>query len=476
MGNSVDRPPPSFAQKAQTPGVAATTQQGSAHDASGSQPREPIFSLQLLFSGRAGVVLEAPRILIAGSTAIGRALADPDISLTDDERISRTHAMVLIRDGSAQLVDNKSRNGTFVNGTQTAQATLQDGDLIRVGNSFLLFRRVQVLANEPSATVRPNLGTTALLGQSRAMRVLRHTIEQVAPTESFVLLLGESGTGKELAAEALHRLSTRAQEPFIAVNCATIPETLAESLLFGHEKGSFTGAERRQDGYFRAAHRGTLFLDEVAELPRLVQPKLLRAIEKRQITPVGSTKQLDIDVRIIAATNRNLVDDINFDDFRGDLFFRLADLIVQLPRLCERREDVLPLLLSTWSKNPPRLAPELVEALLLHPWPFNVRELLKIGKELQIKGQAYKELSLELVADRLALHGRLNGGRDAPPPDIKTRLPPGAESLIPSRDELLELLHENKGNISAIARVKERTRTQVHRWLEARGIQVQRTK
>lgn len=472
MASDIDKQHASTEAQNQAREEVTALQQTKEQDAGGLVIGPTARALRLLYSGRLGVVQEAPRAISADAIAIGRAPPAPGICLPDDDRVSRVHAIVRKSAASDELciLDNGSRNGIFVNGARASETVLHDGDVIRVGNSFFVFRASPAAADAERLAMPSDPASAGLLGSSPAIWDLRRTIEQIGPSDASVLLFGESGTGKELTAEALHRLSPRARGPFIGVNCAVIPENLAESLLFGHEKGAFTGADRPHEGYFRAAHNGTLFLDEVAELPQVVQPKLLRALERRQVTPVGAIKPLAVDVRIIAATNRDLIQDINEDKFRGDLFFRLADLTVHLPPLRDRKEDILLLLLSAWPKNPPRLAAELVDALLLHHWPYNVRELLKVAKELQIKGQGRAELGADLVSERLAVQERLRSQSSAP--ELRSSslpLPPGG-SQIPTSDELILLLRKHNGNISAIAREKEKSRMQVNRWLAARGL------
>ena len=215
-----------------------------------------------------------------------------------------------------------------------------------------------------------------------------------------VLLLADSGCGKEVAARALHALG-RPDGPFVAVNCSAIPEGLAESQFFGQVAGAFTGATARP-GWFRAAHGGTLFLDEIGDLPAPIQPKLLRVLEERAVIPVGATAPIPVDVRVVAATHRDLVADLARVHLRGDLYARLAQLVIRLRPLRERREDVLALLAHALGA-PPAITPRLAEALLRYAWPFNVRELRAVAQELQLRGAgAAGPLDLPLVAERLA--------------------------------------------------------------------------
>ncbi len=221
-----------------------------------------------------------------------------------------------------------------------------------------------------------------IVGTSQPMRTLFEKIRLLADTRSTVLIQGESGTGKELVARALHYNGSRRDKPFVPVNCAAIPEALIESELFGHEKGAFTGASDRRTGLFRAADGGTLFIDEVSEMGLGLQSKLLRAIESKRIMPVGSTSEVEIDVRLVAATNRNLADMIKNREFREDLYYRLKVVELQLPPLRERPDDI-PLLVSYFleqladenSRPLKELAPDALEALRSYSWPGNVREL-----------------------------------------------------------------------------------------------------
>ncbi len=227
-----------------------------------------------------------------------------------------------------------------------------------------------------------NLEFPGVLGVSPRMKEIARLLELVAPSEATVLLLGETGTGKELVAQAIHLNSLRRQGPFVVVNCAALPETLLESELFGHEKGAFTGAGAKKDGRFLLAHQGTLFLDEIGELQPATQAKILRVLQSREFEPLGSTRTLKVDVRIIAATNRNLEIMVQKGSFRDDLYYRLHVFPILLPPLRERRED-LPLLteffLSRFREKYQRpvksLSPEVQEIFARYSWPGNIREL-----------------------------------------------------------------------------------------------------
>ncbi len=235
------------------------------------------------------------------------------------------------------------------------------------------------------AELNDRRGFENIVGSSPAMRAIFERVRLVADTRSTVLIVGESGTGKELVARAIHRNSARRKNPFVPVNCAAIPETLVESELFGYEKGAFTGATARKRGLFQTAERGTLFIDEIGELQPGLQAKLLRALENRKIMPVGSTREIDVDVRLVAATNRDLQEQVRRKQFREDLYYRLKVVEIRLPPLRERPDDV-PLLtrhfinqISEENGRPVReVTPEALEALRAYDWPGNVRELRNV--------------------------------------------------------------------------------------------------
>lgn len=230
-----------------------------------------------------------------------------------------------------------------------------------------------------------------LLGKSKAMKELFDLMERVAPAQSNILITGESGTGKEVVARTLHQMSPRAESPFVAVNCTAIPETLLESELFGHAKGSFTGADKRKKGLFEEAHGGTLFLDEIGDMEPSLQAKLLRVLQERRIRPVGETKDLEIDVRVIAATHKDLKKAIRDGLFREDLYYRLNVIPLHLPPLRHRKEDI-PLLAQSFlekyaaaNRSPAHgFTPGALHLLMNRPWPGNVRELENMVERLVV--------------------------------------------------------------------------------------------
>ncbi len=224
-----------------------------------------------------------------------------------------------------------------------------------------------------------------LIGTSQQMREIFSLIQQIAPSSASVLITGESGTGKELVASAIHKLSQRASRPFVAVNCAALPESLIESELFGHEKGAFTGAVGRRAGCFEQAHQGTLFLDEIGDMPLAMQPRLLRALQEATIRRLGATSEISIDVRVLAATNKSLAELIQSKMFREDLFYRLNVFQIAIPPLRERKDDILPLtdaiirdLNAKYDYRVTDVHPAALERLHDHSWPGNVRELKNV--------------------------------------------------------------------------------------------------
>jgi two-component system response regulator PilR (NtrC family) len=250
-----------------------------------------------------------------------------------------------------------------------------------------------------------------IIGQSPKMRAIFDLIQTVAPQSSRVLITGESGTGKELVARAIHENSLRAQAPFITINCGAFPETLLESELFGYMKGSFTGANENRQGLFQAAHGGTLFMDEIGNMSLTMQVKLYRVLQEGKVRPIGSTEESDVDVRIIAATNKNFEREIAEGHFREDLYYRLSVIPIHVPALRERREDI-PLLArhflerfrKTMEKPIEGISPEAMSKLEAYEWPGNVREL-ENTMERAVALEAGKEISARVLPDRILGYG-----------------------------------------------------------------------
>jgi two-component system NtrC family response regulator len=287
----------------------------------------------------------------------------------------------------------------------------------------------------------------SLVGPSAAMVRVRETVRRAAKSTSTVLVRGESGTGKELAARAIHDLSDRRGGPFVAVNCAAVPEGLLESELFGHEKGAFTGAEARRAGRFELADGGTLFLDEVAEMRPHLQAKLLRVLQERSFERVGGTAQVRVDIRVVAATNRDPAAEVAAGRFREDLYYRLAVVEIAMPPLRERREDVLPtahhLLSRLRPEDPPRLGAGAAAALTLHDWPGNVRELSNVLERALLFASGGEILPEHLPPALRALCGREEA---ASGPADATGVRPGVSLEAVERDLIVKTLRSLGGN------------------------------
>jgi DNA-binding NtrC family response regulator len=302
--------------------------------------------------------------------------ADPSCKLAlRDPAVSRKHVSVAVVGGRIVVKDLGSRNGTFLGGTRIREADVPLGAVLSLGDSALAIQaRWYVREVTPSAA--RSFGD--LIGESIAMREIFSVLERVAPTDVTVLVEGESGTGKELAARSVHAASLRASGPYVVFDCASVPSELAESELFGHKKGAFSGATADRLGAFQRAHGGTLFLDELGELPLDLQPKLLRALEVGEVRSVGDDAPRKVDVRVIAATNRDLHAEAQRGRFRSDLFYRLEVVKIRMPPLRARPEDV-PLLVARLLEGKlaagDKIAGDNLARLMNYSWPGNVREL-----------------------------------------------------------------------------------------------------
>ncbi|HKQ70874.1 MAG TPA: sigma 54-interacting transcriptional regulator [Polyangiaceae bacterium] len=331
------------------------------------------------------VVVEGPDrgaalALVRAQATVGRHPTN-DLVL-HDLRVSSVHLELSRRRGGRVLVhDAGSTNGTWIGDQQIVDGVFGPGVVLRVGDTLL---RVEADENTTSDPLAATARFEGLIGATPEMRELFAVLERVAPKALTVLVQGDTGTGKEEVARAVHARSLRSQEPFAVLDATTIPATLAESVLFGHERGAFTGAENRYQGAFERANGGTLFIDEVGELPLGLQPKLLRVLERREITRVGGKDAIPVDVRVIAATHRDLRLEIDSGRFREDLYFRLAQVRVSLPPLRARAEDI-PDLVSHFlrqcaepGQTIPTIDGEALDELRRRPFPGNVRELRNI--------------------------------------------------------------------------------------------------
>ena len=341
--------------------------------------------------------------------------------------ISRRHCELRLTERGILLRDLGSKNGTLVRGLAVVEAWLTPGVPVTVGGAEL------IVAPPGEAVMLPLSAGEAFgdaLGRSLAMRVLFAKLERAAPTDETVLLLGESGTGKEVLAREIHRHSPRKDQPFVVVDCGAIAPTLVESELFGHAKGAFTGAAAARAGLLEQAHGGTLFIDELGELPLDLQPKLLRAIEARQVRRLGANDWQPCDVRIIAATHRNLRAKTQDGSFRADLYFRLSVVEIFVPALRERKEDI-PLFVERFlaARDPPRsladLPPRALPLLQAYDWPGNVRELRNTVARVLL----FPELVSEIL------------GPPAPPLGPAAAPPAAASQNTASRDSAARLDH-----------------------------------
>jgi two-component system response regulator GlrR len=394
--------------------------------------------------------------LAKGRSSIGQQPSNEVV--LDDKQVSRYHCEILLDGGEARVRDLGSRNGTWVDGTRVLESFLRDGAELRLGQTAL---RVS-LGEERVAQVesqKTELGS--LVGKSALMRGAFALLEKAAPTDATVLIEGETGTGKEGAAEALHAGSSRRDKPLVVVDCAAIPANLIESELFGHVRGSFTGAAVTRAGAFEEADGGTVLLDEIGELPLALQPKLLRVLERREVKRIGESQMRKLDVRVIAATHRDLRSAVNRHDFRADLYFRLSVVRITLPPLRERPEDIpllVPILLARLGARPEVIAeltrPEFVSALVRASWPGNVRELRNFLERCLV---FQEPLPLdEAHGDRTAAVSFAEG-RQRAIDDYERR-------------SLLQLMAECQGRVAEVAQKAGLGRAQLYRLLHKHGL------
>lgn len=402
--------------------------------------------------------------------------------VVSDPKVSRRHCELRITERGIFVEDLGSRNGTFIRDVQITGAYVPPGVPVSLGDSTFV-----VMASGGTAVLplsaRGSFGSA--VGESIAMRALFAKLERVAPTDETILLLGESGTGKEVLARAIHENSRRNQQPFIVVDCGSIPSSTIEVELFGTVPGAATGAINKP-GLFEAAHRGTIFIDELGELPLDVQQKLLRVIEARTVRRLGSTHEQSIDVRIIAATHRNLKTMTSEGRFRQDLYFRLSVFETQLPPLRERRDDI-PVLIERFlsNRNPPvrvaDLPPETIPMLMGYDWPGNVRELRNALARLVL----FPELLHEMFATAAESAGAsstpttTNDESSSSNEDdaqfgklLELTLPEAREAVLQEleRKYVAAKLRQYDGNISRASEAMGVSRQLLHRLLDRYGM------
>ena len=404
----------------------------------------------------AGLSLE-----MAGSAVRIGTAEENDLILTD-ETVSRRHCEVLPTPNGIRVRDDGSTNRVLVGAALVVDATFTGPFQIELGNTVITITPLT------ETVYREQLDTDRfgdLLGKAPPMQELFADLERIAPTELGLLIEGETGTGKELVAESVHRASPRADGPFVTFDCSSVAATLAESELFGHERGAFTGAVSSRPGVFEQASGGTIFLDELGELPKELQPKLLRVLEKREIRRIGGTKTISIDVRLISATNRNLRAEVARGAFREDLYFRVAGARVYVPPLRERMSD-LPRLIGSFlaACHPPRTlndVPEHVwEMLRSYRWPGNVRELRNAVQRM-------------LVTPDRVLEPETSGSQRPPPPaedlsPLRVARRDAADSF--ERSYVQALLLRADGNITRAAALAEVSRQVIHSLISKHGL------
>jgi transcriptional regulator with PAS, ATPase and Fis domain len=409
-------------------------------------------------------------LLTKSTTVVGReAPADVVVPVN---AISRVHAQIARERGAWTLTDLGSRNGTLVDGASVDTVRLEHGQEVRFGDAIFKFvesdaDRMMPYRIDGSVSEGRRLATEALdlVGGHQLDRIASE-VERVARTALSVVLLGESGTGKEVVARALHSTSGR-QGDFRAINCAAIPQNLLESELFGYKRGAFSGADRDKPGLVKAAHNGTLLLDEIGDMPMAAQAKLLRVLQSKEVYPVGATAPEPVDVRVVCATHRDLKLMQAQGAFREDLYARLNEYQLRLPPLRDRKEDVF-MLLKTFLKRHGR--PDLgvsfrfMTALLQYDWPYNVRELEACAKRSMALGSGPEldaDVLPEPIRDAMSDYGSASsepsgGGSEG-----------GAARRGPPSDaELRELLSVHDGNVAAVGRALGKARMQIHRWIE----------
>lgn len=424
-------------------------------------------------SGNHAAVIDG-KVVVGSASASGIVVHDPTVS--------RLHAELEARDDGLWLRDLGSRNGTFVDGLQVTGARIPDKAKLRFGSTEVLVDYNSLQRRQ--VEIWPSAGFGKLVGSSVAMRELFATLARVAPMDAPVLIYGETGTGKELVARAIHDASPRASKPFVVVDCAALPENLLDAELFGHTRGAFTGAHAARAGAIESAEGGTVFLDEIGELPISMQPKLLRVLESRTVRRVGETTHRNVDVRFLSATHRDLLTMVNAAEFREDLYFRLSVLPLQVPPLRDRKEDI-ELLVSHFLRaagGPSHVSAELMRELTTRPWRGNVRELRNFVERARALGATE---ALAMTTQRQ----QTSPGSDAPSSSgaaSASRLavvPPAApvdttdprifeqaykdfrESWIDSgeKEYVRRLLTRHGRNVAAAAREAEVDRTYIYR-------------
>jgi transcriptional regulator of acetoin/glycerol metabolism len=388
---------------------------------------------------------------------------DPSCTIRlEGNDVSRRHARIkrIAPDPILTIADLDSRNGVRVNGRVVASAQLGCGDVVRVGGWVAVVARVP----EEFGEIGPGLWGGAVL------RSVVAPLRQAAPSSLNVILEGETGTGKEIVARTVHAWSGR-PGPLLAVNCAALPEALAEGELFGYRRGAFTGADRASPGFFRSASGGTLLLDEVSDLPLPLQAKLLRVLQEREVQPLGETRPVPVDVRIVVASQQPLMDAVKQGRFRADLLARLDGITVRLPPLRQRKEDVPHLFSHVLRELTENRAPEVdgdvVERLCIHDWPFNVREIVQLVRQLLVLHPGESQLHASHLPGRIGL-GPSEVAHAEPASKPAARGDGGGEAVgLPA---LLVALRASGGNVARASAMLGITRQRAYRLMEGQEV------
>jgi transcriptional regulator with GAF, ATPase, and Fis domain len=438
----------------------------SAHEiatrAAGGGGGSPAGLLALVLSG----THKGTSKVVGGRLTIGKA-ADNDLVLSDDT-VSRHHCEIVRAPDGLHVRDLESTNGTKIDGTRIREAMVQPGSVLKVGEVEIQFRpsvqKVEVLPSE-----KTSFGPA--IGQSLAMRTIFGVLERIAPTDATVLLEGETGTGKDVLARAIWSVSTRSGKPFLVVDCGAVTYSLIESELFGHERGSFTGAVATRQGAFELADGGTVFLDEIGELPLDVQPKLLRVLETREFRRVGGNKTLATNVRVIAATKRDLQREVGTGKFREDLYFRLAVVPVTVPPLRARRDDIPTLvhhMMKAAGGEALSVPPDTMQSLAAHEWPGNVRELRNVLERSIYMAQATGSTEIGVVTLPTA-HATSDAAFHFEPEKSYRETRAKYDGEFEKR-YVKWLLGRHSGNISAAAREAKMDRKHLHDMAKKHGL------
>jgi DNA-binding NtrC family response regulator len=407
-----------------------------------------------------------------------------DVQLTDS-KVSGLHCEIRLDDRGYRLRDLDSTNGTYVSSLRINDVYIQPGAQIALGGTRMKF---EPLGDSVEIELADTDRFGSMIGRSIKMRELFARLDKLAKTDTTVLVTGDTGVGKELVAEALHDSSPRKDGPFVVLDCGSIPPNLIESELFGHERGAFTGATNSYAGAFERAHGGTVFLDEIGELPLGMQPKLLRVLERKEVRRVGGAKTIEVDVRIVAATNRDLGVEVNRGRFREDLYYRLAVARIHVPPLRERKDD-LPLLIEHILATTPggetaQIAQETIDLMMKHDWPGNVRELRNVIERAVLLAESpdsedalrrapppspKSEPSITVTPSQTATSSEASM---TVPVDVTIPFKHAKQNVISEfeRRYISRLLAQHDGNISAAARAAGIDRMSIHKMLHRLGL------